>query len=110
MAAFMLGGGPFPPAGASIMPTWAFIGFIFNFVIRRKYFGWWSKYNYVMSAALDAGVAISALVIFFALQNNNVKMPQWWGNNLSSIDQCPRVTQNWAGHDTYAEQAAAAAS
>ncbi|KAG0248209.1 hypothetical protein BG011_000340 [Mortierella polycephala] len=110
MAAFMLGGGPFPPAGASIMPTWAFIGFIFNFVIRRRYFGWWSKYNYVMSAALDAGVAISALVIFFALQNNNVKMSQWWGNNLSSIDQCPRVTQNWAGHDTYAEQAAAAAS
>ncbi|KAF9179514.1 hypothetical protein BGZ51_006863 [Haplosporangium sp. Z 767] len=110
MAAFMLGGGPYPPAGASIMPTWAFIGFIFNFVVRRRYFGWWSKYNYVMSAALDAGVAISALVIFFALQNNNIKMPQWWGNNLSSIDQCPRVTQNWAGHDTYAEQAAAAAA
>ncbi|KAF9958302.1 hypothetical protein BGZ72_000614 [Mortierella alpina] len=108
MAAFMLGGGPYPPAGASIMPTWAFIGFIFNFVIKRRHFGWWSKYNYVMSAALDAGVAISALVIFFALQNNNVHMPQWWGNNSSSIDQCPRVTQNWAGHDTYAEKAAAA--
>ncbi|KAG9320139.1 hypothetical protein KVV02_000716, partial [Mortierella alpina] len=108
MAAFMLGGGPYPPAGASIMPTWAFLGFVFNFVIKRRHFGWWSKYNYVMSAALDAGVAISALVIFFALQNNNIHMPQWWGNNSSSIDQCPRVTQNWAGHDTYAEKAAAA--
>ncbi|KAG0203913.1 hypothetical protein BGX28_003965 [Mortierella sp. GBA30] len=105
MAAFMLGGGPFPPAGASIMPTWALIGFVFNFVIKRRHFGWWSKYNYVMSAALDAGVAISALVIFFALQNNNIAMPQWWGNNSGSIDQCPRVTQNWAGHDTYAERA-----
>ncbi|KAF9438255.1 hypothetical protein BGZ76_008988 [Entomortierella beljakovae] len=104
MAAFMLGGGPFPPAGASIMTTWALIGFIFNFVIKRKHFGWWSKYNYVMSAALDAGIAVSALVIFFALQNNNIKMPTWWGNS-SSIDQCPLVTQNWAGHDTYAEQA-----
>ncbi|KAF9352541.1 hypothetical protein BGX34_012103 [Mortierella sp. NVP85] len=107
MAAFMLGGGPYPPAGTSIMPTWALIGFVFNFVIKRRHFGWWSKYNYVMSAALDAGVAISALVIFFALQNNGIKMPEWWGNNPSSIDQCPRVTQNWAGHDTYAEKAAA---
>ncbi|KAG0007020.1 hypothetical protein BGZ65_012381 [Modicella reniformis] len=106
MAAFMLGGGPYPPAGTSIMPTWALIGFIFNFVIKRKYFGWWSKYNYVMSAALDAGVAIAALVIFFALQNNGIKMPEWWGNNPSSIDQCPRATQNWAGQDTYAERAA----
>ncbi|GJJ74323.1 hypothetical protein EMPS_06681 [Entomortierella parvispora] len=104
MAAFMLGGGPYPPAGTSIMPTWALIGFIFNFVIKRRHFGWWSKYNYVMSAALDAGVAISALVIFFALQNNNIKMPQWWGNNSSSIDQCPRVGENWFGHNTYAEQ------
>ncbi|KAF9933665.1 hypothetical protein FBU30_004908 [Linnemannia zychae] len=104
MAAFMLGGGPYPPAGTSIMPTWALTGFVFNFVIKRKHFGWWSKYNYVMSAALDAGVAISALVIFFALQNNGIKMPTWWGNNPDSIDQCPRVTQNWAGHDTYAEQ------
>ncbi|KAG0004900.1 hypothetical protein BGZ80_008143 [Entomortierella chlamydospora] len=103
VAAFMLGGGPFPPAGASIMTTWTLIGFIFNFVIKRKHFGWWSKYNYVMSAALDAGIAISALVIFFALQNNNIQMPAWWGNS-SSIDQCPIVGQNWAGHDTYAEQ------
>ncbi|KAI1321827.1 hypothetical protein EDD11_000103 [Mortierella claussenii] len=108
MAAFMLGGGPYPPAGTSIMPTWALIGFVFNFVIKRRHFGWWSKYNYVMSAALDAGVAISALVIFFALQNNNIKMPEWWGNSSSSIDQCPRVSQNWAGHDTYAEKAAQA--
>ncbi|KAK3841290.1 MAG: OPT family small oligopeptide transporter [Linnemannia gamsii] len=104
MAAFMLGGGPYPPAGTSIMPTWALTGFIFNFVIKRRHFGWWSKYNYVMSAALDAGVAIAALVIFFALQNNGIKMPTWWGNNPDSIDQCPRVTQNWAGHDTYAEK------
>ncbi|KAG0298515.1 hypothetical protein BGZ97_004022 [Linnemannia gamsii] len=104
MAAFMLGGGPYPPAGTAIMPTWALTGFIFNFVIKRRHFGWWSKYNYVMSAALDAGVAIAALVIFFALQNNGIKMPTWWGNNPDSIDQCPLVTQNWAGHDTYAEK------
>ncbi|KAF9306152.1 hypothetical protein BGZ74_007354 [Mortierella antarctica] len=106
MAAFMLGGGPFPPAGPSIFMTWGFIGFIFNFVIKRRHFGWWSKYNYVMSAALDAGVAVAALVIFFALQNNNIRMPVWWGNNPSSIDQCPRTGENWYGHDTYAEKAA----
>ncbi|KAF9203794.1 hypothetical protein BGZ49_006038 [Haplosporangium sp. Z 27] len=103
IAAFMLGGGPFPPAGASIMISWSLLGFIFNFFIKRRHFGWWSKYNYVMSAALDAGIAISALVIFFALQNQNTAMPKWWGNS-ASIDQCPKAGQNWAGHDTYADQ------
>lgn len=44
---------------------WAIVGFIFQFVIRRRHFAWWSKYNYVLSAALDSGVAISIVVIFF---------------------------------------------
>ncbi|KAG0227826.1 hypothetical protein BGW42_002707 [Actinomortierella wolfii] len=105
IAAFMLGGGPYPPAPTAMMPTWAALGFVFNFYVKRRHFGWWSKYNYVMSAALDAGIAISAIAIYFALQNNDIKMPEWWGNNPSSIDQCPMATSNWYGHDTYAEKA-----
>ena len=60
--------------------------FIFNYVIRRRHFAWWSKYTYVLSAGLDCGVAISTLIIFFCLQyplNNTIGLntiQAWWGN------------------------------
>jgi len=47
---------------------------------------WWSKYNYVLSAGLDSGLAISALLIFFCLQyprNGTIgenSILTWWGN------------------------------
>jgi hypothetical protein len=37
--------------------------------------------NYITSAALDAGLAISTIVIFFALLFPQVSPPAWWGNN-----------------------------
>lgn len=75
-----------PPASAVNYVPWALVGFIFQYVIRRRHFPWWTKYNYVLSAALDAGVAISAVLIFFCLQYpqngsiglNNIQV--WWGN------------------------------
>lgn len=39
------------------------------------------QYNYVLSAALDSGLAISAIVIFFALVFPGVSL-NWWGNNV----------------------------
>ena len=67
---------------------WAIVGFIFQYVIRRRHFSWWTKYNYVLSAALDSGVAISAVLIFFILQypqNGNIginSVQVWWGNTV----------------------------
>ncbi|KAL1674846.1 OPT oligopeptide transporter protein-domain-containing protein [Schizophyllum commune] len=77
-----------PPAGAINYVPWAIVGFVFQFVIRRRYFSWWTKYNYVLSAALDAGTAISVVVIFFALQfpmNGTLGLntiQAWWGNSV----------------------------
>lgn len=36
--------------------------------MRRRHFRWWSKYNFILSAGLDSGTILSALVIFFTLQ------------------------------------------
>jgi OPT family oligopeptide transporter len=80
------GTGLIPPATAVNYVPWGIVGFIFQYYIRRKSFSWWSKYNYVLSAALDSGVAIGAVIIFFTLQYpkngeigaNNVLV--WWGN------------------------------
>jgi OPT family small oligopeptide transporter len=82
------GTGYIPPASAVNYVPWAIVGFIFQYVIRRRHFSWWTKYNYVLSAAMDAGVAISAVLIFFILQypkNGTIgadNIQVWWGNTV----------------------------
>jgi len=44
---------------------------------------WWAKYNYVLSAALDSSVAISAIVIFFCVVFPGAEL-NWWGNTVNS--------------------------
>ncbi|PPR08054.1 hypothetical protein CVT24_010853 [Panaeolus cyanescens] len=83
------GTGLIPPATAINYVPWAAVGFIFQYVIRRRHFSWWTKYNYVLAAALDSGVAVSILVIFFCLQfpqNGAIGLntiQAWWGNTFT---------------------------
>lgn len=81
--------GPYrlPPATGINYVPWAFVGFIFQYVIRRRNFPWWAKYNYVLSAALDSGLAVSAVVIYFTLQYPEKgaigkALADWWGNTV----------------------------
>jgi hypothetical protein len=82
------GTGLIPPATAINYVPWAMVGFVFQYIIRRRHFSWWSKYNYVLSAALDSGVAISVVLIFFSLQypkNGTIgqnTIQSWWGNTV----------------------------
>ncbi|KAF8263832.1 OPT oligopeptide transporter [Lactarius quietus] len=77
-----------PPATPINYVPWVLVCFVFNYVIRRRHFGWWTKYNYVLSAALDAGYAIGVVFIFFTLQypdNGNIGLStiqNWWGNTV----------------------------
>ncbi|THH17147.1 hypothetical protein EW146_g3619 [Bondarzewia mesenterica] len=85
------GTGLIPPATAINYVPWAIVGFIFQYVIRRRHFSWWTKYNYVLSAALDSGLAMSILVIFFCLQfprNGTIGLntiQSWWGNTVPFV-------------------------
>jgi len=91
------GTGIIPPASAVNFVPWAIVGFIFQYIFRRRHFGWWTKYNYVLSAALDAGTGISALLIFFCLQypmNGKIgadTIGSWWGNTVSNNTQDARA-------------------
>jgi multisubunit Na+/H+ antiporter MnhB subunit len=58
------------------------LSFIFMYWLPRHRLAWWEKYNYILSAALTAGVAISALVMFFAVGYNPIHL-KWWGNDVS---------------------------
>ncbi|KAI9630210.1 hypothetical protein KEM48_012153 [Puccinia striiformis f. sp. tritici PST-130] len=65
--------------------SWILVGFIFQYVLRRMKFRWWSKYNFVLSAGLDVGTVIGAIVIFFTLQlpkGGQLGTLNWWGNTV----------------------------
>jgi len=75
--------GAIPPASGMNYASWALVGFIFNYCIRRYRFRWWMRYNYILSAALDSGVAVSSIVIFFCLlyPRGGIQL-KWWGNDF----------------------------
>ncbi|XP_030454602.1 oligopeptide transporter 4-like [Syzygium oleosum] len=69
-----------PPATALNYNSWILVGTIFNFFVFRYRKIWWQRYNYILSAALDAGVAFMAVFIYFAfgIEDRNL---HWWGSN-----------------------------
>ncbi|WWC88117.1 OPT family small oligopeptide transporter [Kwoniella dendrophila CBS 6074] len=79
-----------PPATGVNYSSWLLTGFIFQFWVRRKKFAWWSKYNYVLSAALDIGTALSAIAIFLFLGLPGASV-NWWGNTVY------QKTADWDG-------------
>ena len=50
--------------------------------VKPRYLAFWSKYNYVLAASWSTGIALSAIVIFFAIQMPEVEV-SWWGNEVS---------------------------
>lgn len=60
-------------------------GYFFMVFLRRRYLAFWSKYNYVLSAAFSSAIAIAAVIIFFAVSYNGYEV-NWWGN---SADDTP---------------------
>ncbi|KAJ8551102.1 hypothetical protein K7X08_000472 [Anisodus acutangulus] len=79
-----------PPATSLNFNSWIIIGTVFNFFIFRYRKKWWQRYNYVLSAALDAGVALMGVVLFFCITLWNVNF-SWWGTGGEYCDlaSCP---------------------
>ncbi|CAN1753502.1 Oligopeptide transporter 1 [Linum perenne] len=75
-----------PPARAVHYWTWAAVGVFFNYFVYNRHKGWWAKHAYILSAAMDAGVAFMGILLFFALNTYDVYGPEWWG--LEASDHC----------------------
>lgn len=78
---FFSGPGNIPPSTGVNYASFAAAGYIFNSLIRRKFRPWWNKYNYILSAGLDSGVAIATVLIFLCVTYPGGKL-SWWGNNV----------------------------
>ncbi|KAF3347535.1 hypothetical protein VdG2_04257 [Verticillium dahliae VDG2] len=83
MAPLIFGGaGSIPPATPLNYLSWGIVGMTFNYWIRKRHFGWWSRLNFLTSSGLDLGLALATLVIFFALSMHKIEPPKWWGNTV----------------------------
>ncbi|KAI0816343.1 OPT oligopeptide transporter protein-domain-containing protein [Xylaria sp. FL0064] len=83
MAPLIFGGaGSMPPATPLNYLSWGIVGYVFQFVIKKRHFRWWSRLNYLTSAGLDLGLAIGTIVIFLAFTLHDIEPPQWWGNTV----------------------------
>ncbi|KAJ3672457.1 hypothetical protein LUZ60_007178 [Juncus effusus] len=74
-----------PPATAVNYTTWIIVGFLSGYVVYNYKRDWWVRHNYVLSGALDAGLAFMAVLIYLGLELEEVSL-NWWGNDL---DGCP---------------------
>ncbi|KAF9600351.1 hypothetical protein IFM89_008522 [Coptis chinensis] len=79
-----------PPATTLNYNVWVAVGTIFNFFIFRYRKQWWQRYNYVLSAALDAGVAFMGVLLYFSLSMQG-KSLNWWGSagKYCDLASCP---------------------
>ncbi|CAO2188002.1 unnamed protein product [Urochloa humidicola] len=80
------------PARAVNFVMWGLVGFLFNHVVYRRRRSWWMRYNYVLAAGLDAGVAFMGVLTFVALGYFDVYGPRWWGgiaDDRCDLAACP---------------------
>lgn len=49
----------------------------------RRYTAWWQKYNYLIEAGFDIGIAVSGIIQTFALNWSNITLT-WWGNTIAT--------------------------
>ncbi|KAF2398273.1 OPT-domain-containing protein [Trichodelitschia bisporula] len=72
-----------PPATGLNFSVWALVCYLFNDVIRKRKKEWWTKYTMTLSAALDSGLAVGVVLVFFG-----VVFPgwmdgfKWWGTEV----------------------------
>ncbi|GME72013.1 unnamed protein product [Ambrosiozyma monospora] len=69
------------PTNLTYYTVGLYFSLFFMYYLRRYKTAWWEKYNYVLAAGLNAGLAFSAIIMFFAVQYHD-KSISWWGNDV----------------------------
>lgn len=82
-ALFMGGAQSIPTSTGINYHSWFIVGFIFNYYIHKYKTLWWRKYNLVLAVAMDCGVAIAAIIVYFAVvYPGGSANYNWWGTEV----------------------------
>nr|KYP46246.1 Oligopeptide transporter 2 [Cajanus cajan] len=73
-----------PPASTVNFNSWIIVATIFNYYVFKYRKNWWQRYNYVLAAALDAGLAFMTVLLYFSLNMEGTSI-EWWGTD----EHCP---------------------
>lgn len=82
--AIWYGGLNWAPYGFSYIWPSAPIAWLSWIYVKKRYLAFWSKYNFVLSAAFSAGIAISGIIMFFTVGWYNISI-DWWGNSVTTL-------------------------
>ena len=61
----------------------AYISFASMYYVKRHYPSWWEKYNFILEAGFDIGVAVSGTLQTLAFAFSGKAVPNWWGNTVA---------------------------
>ena len=75
-----------PPYGLMYYTPPLIMCFFSQWYAKKYHLRLWEKYNYVLAAAFNAGLVLSSIVIFFAVQYKDRSL-DWWGNNVPYAGQ-----------------------
>lgn len=78
---FFTGPGNIPPSTVYNYSLYFIISYGFNHYIRKWYRAFHIKYNFILAAAIDAGVSSCAVIIFLCV-SYPVGALSWWGNEV----------------------------
>lgn len=78
---FFTGPGNIPPSTVYNYSLYFIVSYGFNHYIRKWYRLFHMKYTFILSAALDSGVSIAAVLIFLCVSYPTGSL-SWWGNNV----------------------------
>ncbi|KNG45309.1 opt family small oligopeptide transporter [Stemphylium lycopersici] len=95
-APLLLGGLNYiPPASGTNYGSWALVGLGVGLWVKKRDRGWWTRYNFVLSAALDCAVAVAGVLIFFTVfYSGAAEGLDWWGTRVYK-DTCDWRKCSW---------------
>ncbi|AQZ12677.1 hypothetical protein BZL39_E00140 [Zygosaccharomyces parabailii] len=82
-ALLMSGAENIPTATGLHYGSWMVAVLLFNFIVHKRNSAWWRKYNLILASALDCGVAIAAIIVYFAVSYTGGSANyKWWGTTV----------------------------
>ncbi|KAI3919825.1 hypothetical protein MKW98_001081 [Papaver atlanticum] len=91
-----------PPATAVNYTSWIIVAFLSGYVAYKYHRNWWKRHNYVLSGALDAGLAFMAVLLHAFLGLNRISL-HWWGSSSDgcSLASCPTAPGVFVDHCSF---------